>query len=100
MYFVNMSQFDFKHPLVINLTGKYKSYFIFASPEKQLEILKDFLENEYNSDGHKISRLKRTFSGVMMLTQSDGLFDLCMSKNIQVKSLHEIIDIYDKEYKL
>ena len=100
MYFVNMSQFDFKHPLIINLTGKYKSDYIFASPEKQLEILKDFLENGYNTDGYKISRLKRTFSVVMMLTQSDELFDLCMSKNIQVKSLNEIINLYDKEFKI
>ena len=40
MYFVNMSQYEFKHPLVINLTGSYKSSIIFASKEQQLEILK------------------------------------------------------------
>lgn len=95
-----MSQFDFKHPLIINLTGKYKSDYIFASPEKQLEILKDFLENGYNSDGYKISRLKRTFSGVMVLTQSDDLYNLCLCENIQVKSLHEIINLYDKELQI
>lgn len=93
MYFVNMSQYEFKHPLVINLTGSYKSSIIFASKEQQLEILKNFLSNGYTGDGYKISRLKRRFCGVMLLSEDRDIIDFFESHGVVVKSLHEVLAI-------
>ena len=93
MYFVNMSQYEFNHPLVVNLTGSHKSSIIFASKEQQLEILEDFLENGYSVDGYKISRMKRKFYGVMILSGDRDIISIFESHGIVVKSLHEVLAI-------
>lgn len=93
MYFVNMSQYEFKHPLVINLTGSHKSSIIFASKEQQLGILKDFLSNGYTGDGYKIPRLKRKFCGVMVLNEDRDIIDFFEQHGVVVKSLYEVLAI-------
>jgi hypothetical protein len=91
MYYINVSQYSFIHPLVVNLTSKYKQDIINASSEQKVEVLKDFLANGFTSEGHRVSRLKRKFAGVLIIKKEIQLEVSLLENDIGFTYLEDFI---------